>query len=134
MAFMTLMVTGIRTGFCLGSKLTGTFSAYTLILTSLLSSASIMIENDKRMEDYVVFSLPRVIEGVWEILVQQGYAKNIPHGQSLLFAISLGLLLVFKKHYTKLMPSSYESQLSFFFGKEEEKSQNIEIEKENISN
>ncbi len=97
-----------------------------IIFWCLFSTVGVLVEDPKRAEDYAVFTFPRVIEGIWDLLRKLGYVKDIPHASKVIFAVSMALLLVSKVHFTKEMPESYKNQLSFIFGKEDS-----ELKKEN---
>lgn len=85
----------------------------------LICSVGVLLEDIKRAEDYSIFTIPRVLEGIWDFLKHFGYVRDIKHSLKIIFAISIALLLVCKVHFDEEMPESYRNQLSYFFGKEE---------------
>jgi hypothetical protein len=93
----------------------------------LFCSVGVLVEDAKRAEDYSIFTIPRVIEGLWDFLRYFGYVKDIKHSLKIIFAISMALLLVCKVHYNEEMPESYKNQLNFFFGKEENENKKEKI-------
>ena len=89
-----------------------------------------MLENTKRIEDYAVFVIPRVLEGFFDLFEKLGYVKRVPYSLSALFAIGMALLLVVRKCYPDIMPSTYLGQVNFIFGTNnvlQEKGEKVEI-------
>lgn len=83
---------------------------------AFFGTVPVFLESLKRMEDYTIFTIPRVLEGLFDLLVKLGYVKTIPHSLKVIFAASIALLLVLRKFYPDLIPHSYFTQLGFLFG------------------
>lgn len=94
-AFMTGFVVLMRMTQCLLPRFTGTYSIYYCIAQTLLSSTSILLESSERVVDYVIFTLPRTLDGFSDLVVKLGYIKSIPKLPQIIlsFAIGLGVYL-----------------------------------------
>jgi len=75
------------------------------------------LEEEKRIEDYVMFMSPKLCEGLWDLFKRFGYVKDISYLLQIMFALAMGLFLTLKVHYPEKLPSGYYGQLSFLFGK-----------------
>lgn len=91
-----------------------------------ITSQSIYIEDINRMELYTTFTIPKVLEGLYNLLVKLGYLKEIPYGLSALFAVSMGILVYIRKFHQDKMPSSYLQQIGFLYGNSD---RHIEMDK-----
>jgi hypothetical protein len=116
MGFFSGFIMAMRAISCLSSNIRQKFDILTLICISFFSTLPVLIENVKRMEDYTLFTLPRVLEGIWDLFAKLGYLKNIPNSLNFMFAVSMGILLVCKKHFEKYMPKSYSRHLDHIIG------------------
>lgn len=74
------------------------------------------MENTKRIEDYAIFTLPRVIEGFFDFFIKIG-CPRIPYFIEILFAISISLFLYLRNFDEDKIPSGYLRALNFVFGK-----------------
>jgi len=74
-------------------------------------------ESTGRMIEYNVFTIPRVLEGIWDLLVKTKVVSSWPHGDNIIFALSLTALLCVHKYHNDLLPSNYRKVLDFIFGK-----------------
>ncbi len=128
MSFLGFFIMSMRILVCLfrhRSKL----DIWNIVAFTILSCLGVLVEDAKRAEDYSVFIIPRVLEGIWDFLRHFGYVKDVKHSLKIIFAVSMALILVCKVHYNEDMPESYKNQLGFFYGKEEN-----EIKKETSKN
>lgn len=74
-----------------------------------------ILEDSKRIDDYAVFTLPRVLEGLWYLIKKILKLKDINDFQIYLFAICIGIVYYLKKHETKNVPYHYIRQFDFSF-------------------
>ncbi len=125
MGFLTFFITSMRAIFCL-VRFRSKFDKLNILALCLSCTLGVLIEDPKRTEDYSVFTIPRILEGLWFILKKRGWVVDIPHSMKFVFALSMAAFLVLKVHYNSDMPESYKNQLSFVYGKEafEEKEKN----------
>ncbi len=77
----------------------------------------VLFEPKSRIREYVIFMLPRAMEGVWELLTVLKYVKSVPQAQNLIFAISIGLALYLRKFHDNIFPSSYSKIVDYVYGK-----------------
>jgi hypothetical protein len=89
-------------------------------LQSIIATLPVNFENIKRIDDYSIFTIPRVLEGMFDLLEKLGYVKPVKGSLYILFAISMAGLLVMREHYSASMAKSYKGQLEFFFQKPKE--------------
>jgi hypothetical protein len=69
------------------------------------------------MTEYIIFTYPRSIEGLWDLLEKLNIVKSIPYGRQLIFALSIGTALVIYKNKKEEMPNSYRNFIQIVFGK-----------------
>jgi hypothetical protein len=78
---------------------------------------SIFFEPSSRISDYIIFSLPRTIEGLWDLFEKLGFVKSLPYASNLIFAFSIALGLYLKQtDKDDTMPNSYKRSLNYIFG------------------
>jgi len=88
-----------------------------ILLLIVPSCFPVLFEPKSRIREYVIFMLPRALEGIWELLDKLDYVKSIPQAQNLIFAFSLGYALYLRKFYSDIFPSGYSNLVDFVFGK-----------------
>ena len=76
-----------------------------------------LLETSKRINEYSIFTIPRVLEGFYDLIRALGYIKKpIPYSIEIIFALSTALFLYLRKYYQDFIPSSYLKILNFIFG------------------
>ena len=93
------------------------FSVVGFLIHSLLCPLGALLENTKRIEDYAIFTIPRVIEGLFDLFSKLGMIKPIKYSSEVIFAISIAIFLYLRNYYEDLIPSSYLKILNFIFDK-----------------
>ena len=88
-----------------------------LILCIVSCSAS-LFDSHERVIDYACFTFPKAIEGLWDLCVKLNILNKIPNGERYLFALLIGLTVVFNKYYSDQIPKNYRNYFKLFFGKE----------------
>jgi len=91
----------IRSFSCLFANYRGKFDTINVMAMAIFATLPVLMENVSRVESYSVFTIPKVLEGLWDLLQKLGYVKNIPYSLPVLFAISMASLLVLKKNITQ---------------------------------
>jgi hypothetical protein len=56
------------------------------------------------------------MESWWRTMVKRGNVKNLPHGDTLLFMLSMGTLMTVYQTDRKTIASHYLSVMTRFFG------------------
>jgi hypothetical protein len=115
MAFLGTFIVSMRFFLCLFCKIRGRFDIFSVLVMSVFSTLPVLFENISRIEAYTVFTIPRVLEGIWDLLKKLGYVRNIPYAMPLLFSASMAVLLLHKKHYSSMMPGTYQSLIRFIY-------------------
>ncbi len=88
-----------------------------LILQSYIGTLLVLFEDTKRINDYAVFTFPRVIEGLWYLFKKLTDTKDIPNFLKILFSTLIGIIYVIRKYHYTEAPIHYLRQFEFFFGK-----------------
>ncbi len=88
-----------------------------LIIQSYIGTSLVLLEDSKRINDYAVFTFPRVIEGVWYLFKKLTNSSDIPNFSKILFSLLIGIIYVIRKFYSVEAPIHYLRQFEFFFGK-----------------
>jgi len=90
---------------------------YSNIMLTLVPSIGILFEESSRVVEYTIFTYPRVIEGIWDLLIKLNFVKSLPFGRELIFAFSIAIFLILVKNKKDEVPSSYKSIFYLIFGK-----------------
>ncbi len=99
---------------------------------SLLGPLGALLENTKRIEDYAIYTIPKVLEGFFDLFFKLGMIKPIKFSSEIIFAISIAVFLYLRNYHEDLIPSGYLKTLNFIFGKKpqnkSESSTNFELD------
>ncbi len=88
----------------------------TIISIVFLSNFSVLFEDSSRVLDYTLFTLPRSVEGFWNLLEKLGYVKSFKYGSDFLFAFSIAVAMLLYKIYPDDVPKSYTRLISYIYG------------------
>lgn len=84
-----------------------------------LSSGSILIEQKHRRSELALYAFPRGADALYHILYDRKLIFSLPHGEQLLFAVSLGMITFFYEHQRETMSPMVASVLSRFVPEKE---------------
>ena len=84
---------------------------------TLLATSSSYAETTQRLNDYIVFLSPRMIEGFWDLFEKLNYVKTIQHFDKFIFVMSMTICHYIRKYYRDSVPKNYEKILTFVYGK-----------------
>lgn len=90
----------------------------TVILMAVLSNFAVLIEDSHRVMDYTIFTLPRTIEGLWDLLAKKNLVPHLSKGLELFFGISVGAAILLKKKYGDQVTKNHSRIVDFIYGKE----------------
>ena len=115
MCFLGSYIMAIRLSHCyLYQNIGNNLPAY--LLMSFLGSIASCLEETRRIDDYAVFTFPRVIDGLWYTFTKQFNLKDVPQGKNIIFCICMAMIFYLKKNHLEHLPSHYLKQFDFFFG------------------
>ncbi|XP_077863836.1 uncharacterized protein LOC144348227 [Saccoglossus kowalevskii] len=77
------------------------------ILAGVLASFTIVIDNADRRKTLAMFLFSRALGAAYNALVSRKYIQPVPHGNSLVFSASTGMVLIGLVIKPKLLPKSY---------------------------
>lgn len=86
-----------------------------MFFLSLIPSLGIFFEDRNRIKDYVIFSIPRIIEGIIDMLNKIGFPVKIDHLLNLIFSLSMAFALLISNKYPELVPKSYSKVLNMVY-------------------
>ena len=95
------------------------FNTLCLVIYSIFVTLGALLEDVHRIEDYSINVLPKVLEGAWHYLKHHGYVRDVKFSMQIIFSVSIGILLVLNKFFSKEIPAPYKSQINFVFGRED---------------
>jgi len=81
-----------------------------------LSNFSILFEDSSRVLDFTLFTLPRSVEGFWNLFEKLGYVKSFKFGGDLIFSLSVAVAMLLYKIYPQDFPKSYSRLIDFIYG------------------
>ncbi|ORX61843.1 hypothetical protein DM01DRAFT_1331315 [Hesseltinella vesiculosa] len=102
---------------CAIRPFTGKERHWIYLFPGLLGGAMVIFEAHGRQLELGLYCLTRAMEAWWRTMVKNGYAKNIRHGDTLLFMLSMGTMMTIYQTDKDLIASHYLSILTRFFGK-----------------
>ena len=73
MGFMSTFVMVMRSFYCFSSYIGIKFNFWGLVFHSMFVTLGVLLEDVHRIEDYGIYTLPRVIEGLWDYFRHIGY-------------------------------------------------------------
>jgi hypothetical protein len=82
-----------------------------------LANFGVLWDTSSRIVDYVIFSMPRTVEGSWDLLEKLHLVKSIPHGARIIFALSVAIAITLAKIDNKNIPKNYTRFLDLVYGK-----------------
>lgn len=83
---------------------------------SFIGTLGCLFEDSKRIDDYSIFTFPRVVDGLWYYIKKKYNFNDVKNFSKLLFSVLMGFIFIFKKYYNKQVPKHYLKQFEFFFG------------------
>jgi len=90
--------------------------AIAMIFFSLIPSLGIFFENKSRITDYIIFSTPRVIEGLLDLGNKLGFPVKLDHLLNFLFALFIGFTFLAYKKNREAIPTSYAKFVKMIYG------------------
>ena len=127
-SFFTLFCWGFRITICLNYNLRGgkidcnniffiyNKKALAMFFLSLIPSLGIFFENKNRVNDYILFTIPRALEGVFDMFNKLGVPVKLDQILNLIFAFFMGLTLLTNNKYPELIPKSYSKFIKMIYG------------------
>ena len=96
------------------------FINYFILVISMLLLASIpsfatLFETSERVMSFNIFCLPKIIEGVWDLVNKLGFSLNFNDCWRVVYAISMAFLLLMVKNNEKDIPASYTKVMNMIF-------------------
>jgi hypothetical protein len=82
---------------------------------AFISNFCVFFETSPRVMDVIIFTLPRSIEGLWDLILKLGWVKPIPFGLNTVFALSLAMAMALYKSDKDNIHSSYSRIIDFVF-------------------
>jgi hypothetical protein len=88
-----------------------------MLISTIVGTLAIFFDTSHRIADYIIFSLPRTIEGMWDLFEKLDIVKPIPLASQLIFALSIAVAVYLKKKEgdSEIMPKSYVRGLKYIF-------------------
>jgi len=128
MAFLSTFIMSLRISFC-SVRFRGKLDFLWIFVTSIFCTSGVLLEDPSRGEEYAIFTFPKVLQGFWNLFKKFGIVNDIPYSTNMIFAISMAVMLYFKKYHNSDMPASYRNQLSFVYGGESAPEAKVEDKK-----
>jgi len=81
----------------------------------LFPTFAVLLETSSRVMTFIIFTLPRTLEGMWDLMNKLGFPIKFDESVSLIFAFAIASALLMKKKYEKEFPSSYSKLLKYIY-------------------
>lgn len=80
-----------------------------------IPSFAVLLEKSPRVMTFIIFTLPRTLEGVWDLMHKLGFPLKFDDSVNVVFALAMAAVLLMWKKYEKDFPSSYLKFLKFIY-------------------
>ncbi|RUO96091.1 hypothetical protein BC936DRAFT_142649, partial [Jimgerdemannia flammicorona] len=87
------------------------------VLAGVVAGVMVLVEAPGRRLELGLYCLPRALESFWRCMVKWGYARNVPHGDVLLFSAAMGVLMTLYQNEPDTIGPHYLSVMTRFFGR-----------------
>ncbi len=87
-----------------------------MFFLTLIPSLGIFFEDSNRITEYFIFSIPRAIEGIFDLFFKLGFPIKLDSILNYIFAIFMGLLLLAYKKHPDAIPKSYSKFVKMIYG------------------
>ena len=101
---------------CFFKNIRGVNDRFNVTAAALISPNAILLEPSYRRVELAIFMLPRFLESFWNFLLKRNLVLNIKHGEVLVFAIAMSILMFSYQNEETNIKSTYLSILKKFFG------------------
>ena len=116
--FFTGFIQGVRLFACIFHRFLP-FDKLFVLLVGCLSSTPVMFEFTNRIIEYNLFTIPRVIEGFWDLFNKLNYISEFGAYRNVVFGVFMAIGLVLNKYYIEYLPEKYKTAFNLLFGKQE---------------
>lgn len=115
-AFLSVFVTSYMSMICIQRRIMSRDHKLVYFILGLISSWSILIERKSRRSELALYVLPRALDSLYLSITDRINFPRIPQGESLLFALSMGLLMYSRHNTPEQMSPLLRRLLNFFVG------------------
>jgi len=75
----------------------------------------VLCEKSYRIMNFIIFALPRIIEGLWDFFNKLGFPLKFDDCINVIFSLSMASILLLWNKYKKDFPNSYERYLKMVY-------------------
>ena len=93
--FIATFVSVFRYMLCFTKNTRGKVDRWNVIWASLTCGLALLWEHKSRRNELVMFMLPRVMESLYYLAMENGYATAIKKGEVLVFALCMAVIMYF---------------------------------------
>jgi hypothetical protein len=111
-AYMSGFILILRASLCLISNTIGKYNIILSILQSILCATAVLCDTNDRVKEYTIFTIPKSLESLFDLISKRGVIKEIPCGLSFLFSCSMAILIHLKNE--KMIFENFDRILSYF--------------------
>ena len=115
--FIATFVSVFRYMLCFTKNTRQKVDRWNVVLASFTCGFAFLFEHKSRRNELVMFMLPRVLESMYYLAMEYGFAKAVKMGEVLVFAICMALLMYFYENRPDQIKPTYHDLLRRFFGK-----------------
>ncbi|KAF9431994.1 hypothetical protein BGZ76_011442 [Entomortierella beljakovae] len=91
-------------------------SRFIYLFNGIISGLAVLIEAPSRQLELALYCLPRALETTWNLLLNRGLVRNIPHGDIALFSGSMGVMMAIYQNDPSVITKHYLTVLTRVFG------------------
>ena len=92
---------------CKSKSILGELSIWGPIVGAFLASWTCFVETESRRNEICLFIFPRFLETFWNYLEHRKYIKPIWAGENLLFALAMGIIVLYYHKEVKFLNSFF---------------------------
>ena len=114
--FLSIYVSVFQYMLCFTKNTRMKVDRWNVILSTLVCGFAFVFEQRGRRNELVMYMLPRVLESLYNLLMEKGYAKAFKYGEVFVFACCMSLIMYCFQNRPDQMKPTYHSLLKRFFG------------------
>ncbi|ORZ14648.1 hypothetical protein BCR42DRAFT_55981 [Absidia repens] len=101
---------------CVVRNMAGCERPWHYYLPGMMGGAMVLLEAPGRQLELGLYCFTRAMESWWRTMVKRGHFNNLPHGDVLVFMLSMGTLMTIYQNDKQTIASHYLSVMTRFFG------------------
>ena len=114
--FLASLVGVFRFMLCLTKNSRQKVDRWNVIISSFVCGFSILFEAKSRANELVMYYIPRLLESLYRLFVQQGKVRPVKNGEIYAFACCMALIMYCYENEPEKLKPTFRGIITRFFG------------------